>query len=273
MHLRMLSLNLDQGLKHPNFIMFLGIQHPLALHPGMVVRGCGLLWLILGENGISFSRNLGRGFSACITLRFSQQNTFWIRTWFFKHRQQHDECKIKPGVCSVNNFTTVQLRMAKCLARETVRLPQCCSNTAGVGGSLCFPPVGADTTEAGNTWHHPHIFICVGWRCLWRGRSFGLRLTLWVGCHATEEQTLWGTGFLLVGQNFENSKLKTEKKNPVQCKIPACKHWPSYVHYKILCLSKFLLSAYQTNPNSISLFLFFLSLHHPLTPFFNHSSE
>lgn len=147
--------------------MFLGIEHP----PGMVVRGCGLLWLILGKNGISFSRKLGRGFSACITQRFSQQNTFWIR--FVKHRQHHDWCNIKPGVCSVHVFTTAQFRMAKCLAREIVRLPQCCRNTAGVGGSLCFPPVGADAPQAVNTWHHPHIFICENWRCLWRGRSSG----------------------------------------------------------------------------------------------------
>lgn len=170
----------------------------MVLHPCRTVRGCGLLWVILGKNGISFSRKLGRGFSASITLGFFQQNTFWIKAWFVKHRKHHEWCDIKPGICSVYVSTTVQLRMAKCSAWETVRLPQPCRNTAGVEGSLCFPPVGAGTSQAENTWKHPHLFLCVGWRYLWRGRFLGCFWPLrWVRGHATQEQTFWGTVFLL----------------------------------------------------------------------------
>lgn len=85
----------------------------------------------------------------------------------------------------------------------------------------------------------------------------GLRLTSWVRCNATQEQTFRGTGFWNLSEIL---KITNEKqwKNPVHLKIPVCKRWPSNVHYTIFCLSKFLLSPYQTKPNFISLCLLFL---------------
>lgn len=154
--------------------MFLGIQHLVALHPHMVVRGCGFLWVILGKNGVSFSRKLGRGFSACITLRFCQQNIFWIITWFVKHREHHEWYTIKPGVCSANVFTTAHLRMAKYPARETLRLVETLLEWKAHSASLQWVLIQLKLKTLGNV--HTFSFVWAG------GTSGGADL---LGAHLT----------------------------------------------------------------------------------------
>lgn len=231
-----------------------------------VISSCGSerMWLALsnlGKNRISFSKKLGRGVSASITLGFFQQNTFWFKTWFVKHTKNHEWRNIKPEACSICVSTTVQLRTAKRSAQEAVSLPQSCRNILlewkAHSSSLQWVLIHLKVKTLDNI--HTSYSVWAGGT--FGGAIFGATSDSWDGLDVMAPRSRHSekliSYYLLGALKITNDETENI---PVQLNIPACNHLPSHVHYKILSLGISSLSTHQNNPNCISPCLFFFSL-------------